>query len=100
MRQNKKNGSNPRWRDGFEERLRDPEYAREYLLAAIEDGANLQQALADVVRAAGTTRYAGWAKKLERSNILRIVRKGSNPTMKTIERLLEPLGLRLAVVKA
>jgi DNA-binding phage protein len=88
------------WREGFYSRLKDPTYAREYLLAAMEDRADLRAALADVVRAAGATRYARWAKSIERPNILRVIRKGSNPTMKTIERLLEPLGLRLAVVKA
>jgi DNA-binding phage protein len=88
------------WRERFNERLQNPDYAREYILAAIEDGDDLHAALADVVRAVGATRYSTWAKEIHRPNLLRAIRKGANPTLKTIDRLLAPLGLRLAVVRA
>jgi DNA-binding phage protein len=100
MNRNRNGKNRIPFRETFDEFLQDPDYAREYILAAIEDGDDLHVALADVVRAVGATRYATWAKEIQRPNLLRSIRKGANPTLKTIDRLLAPLGLRLAVVKA
>jgi DNA-binding phage protein len=85
------------WSKIREKELRDPDFAREYLLAAVEEGLDLNVALGDVVRAVGTRKYARWLKGIDQPNVLRALRKGSNPTIKTIEKILAPLRLRLSV---
>jgi DNA-binding phage protein len=97
MKQRKPKGRAKPFREYLDRHLEDPEYAREYLLAAVEEGLDIQIALADVLRAVGATRYQQWVKGVDRPNLLRAVRKGSNPTLRTIEKLLRPLRLRLSV---
>ncbi len=81
------------------EELRDPAFAAEFLIASIEEGLDLRVALRELVRAVGTSQFAGLVKELERPNILRALREGSNPRIETLTKLLTPLGLRLGVVR-
>jgi len=97
MRRRKPKGHTKPWRESLDRQLKDPDFAREYLLAAVAEGLDLQVALADVVRAVGTTRYSEWVDGLDRPNVLRAVRAGSNPTLGTVKKLLGPLRLRLSV---
>ena len=46
------------WNVGLAEDLRDPEFAREFLLGAIEEEVPLQVALGKVVRAMGVKEFA------------------------------------------
>jgi len=46
------------WNRGLAEDLRDPQFAREFLLAAIDDGISVQRALGKVVRAMGVKEFA------------------------------------------
>jgi DNA-binding phage protein len=85
------------WNETLDRHLKDPKFAREYLLAAVEEGLDIQVALEDVIRAVGVNRYSQWVKRIDRPNILRAIRKGANPTIKTLARLLEPLGLQLSL---
>jgi hypothetical protein len=46
------------WNDGLARDLRDPEFARRFLLASIEEGVPLQHALAKVIRGMGVKEFA------------------------------------------
>ena len=82
------------WNEGLAADLQDPEFARGFLVAAIEDGITVQQALGKVIRSMGVKEFA---KKIgvASSNVLRAINPRHNPTQSTLNRLLEPFGLRL-----
>ncbi len=84
------------WNEGLAKDLRDPEFAREFVRAAIEEGASVQTALGKVVRAYGVTEYAGMSG-MAAPHVLRAINPRHNPTQETLNRLLAPLGLRLTV---
>ena len=84
------------WNEGLAADLQDETFAREFLLAAIDDGVPLQQALAKVVRAIGVKEFAtkiGMASP----NVSRAIDARHNPRQETLNRLLEPFGLRLGL---
>jgi probable addiction module antidote protein len=84
------------WNRGLAQDLRDPEFAREFLLAAVNEGVSLQHALGKAVRASGIKEFAmkiGMASP----NLLRAINPRHNPTQATINRLLKPFGLRLSL---
>ncbi len=84
------------WNVGLAEDLRDPEFAREFLLGAIDEEIPIQVALIKVVRAMGVKEFAvkvGMASP----NLLRALNPRHNPTQGTLSRLLEPLGLKLSL---
>jgi probable addiction module antidote protein len=84
------------WNKGLAQDLRDPEFAREFLLAAVDEGVSLQHALGKAVRASGIKEFAmkiGMASP----NLLRAIHPRHNPTQATIKRLLKPFGLRLSL---
>jgi probable addiction module antidote protein len=84
------------WNQGLAEDLRNPEFAREFLLAAIEEGISLQHALGKVVRAMGVKEFSNKVG-MESSNLLRAINPRHNPTQATINRLLNPFGLKLSL---
>jgi DNA-binding phage protein len=84
------------WNIDLAKRLRNPEFARAFLLAAIEEGLTIQQALGKVIRAIGITEYAAQVD-MPRSNVQRAVRPQYNPTQQTLNRLLAPFRLRLSL---
>lgn len=54
------------WNEGLAEDLRDAEFAREFLTAAVEDGVPLEVALGKVIRATGVKEFAeGVGKQTE-----------------------------------
>jgi len=84
------------WNEGLAQDLRDPEFARSFLLAAVDEGISLQHALGKAVRASGIKEFAmkiGMASP----NLLRAINPRHNPTQATINRLLKPFGLRLSL---
>lgn len=84
------------WNEGLAQDLRDPEFARSFLLAAVDEGISLQRALGKAVRALGIKEFAmkiGMASP----NLLRAINPRHNPTQATINRLLKPFGLRLSL---
>jgi probable addiction module antidote protein len=86
------------WNEGLADDLQDPEFAREFLTAAVEDGVPLKVALGKVIRATGVKEFAervGMAS----SNVLRAIHPKHNPTQETLEKLLEPFGLRIGLAK-
>jgi DNA-binding phage protein len=84
------------WNRGLAEDLRDPEFAREFLLAAIDDGVSVQRALGKVVRAMGVKEFAAKVR-MAGPNVLRAINPRHNPTQETLNRLLRPFRLRLSL---
>jgi DNA-binding phage protein len=84
------------WNLPLAQRLQNPDFARGFLLAAIEDGVPLQTALGKVIRAMGVKEFAtkvGMASP----NLLRAIHPRHNPTQATLDRLLRPFRLRLSL---
>jgi probable addiction module antidote protein len=84
------------WNKGLAEDLRNREFAREFLMAAIEEGIPLQHALAKVVRASGVKEFAAKIG-MESPNLLRAINPRHNPTQATVNRILNPFGLMLSL---
>lgn len=86
------------WNEGLAEDLQNPEFVRQFLTAAIEDGVPLKVALGKVIRAAGVKEFAQNAQ-MPSSNVLRAIHPKHNPTQETLERLLKPFGLRIGLAR-
>ena len=84
------------WNVGLAEDLRDQRFAREFLLAAIDEGVPLQVALAKVVRAMGVKEFAARVR-MASPNLLRALNSRHNPTQDTLNRLLKPFRLKLSL---
>jgi DNA-binding phage protein len=84
------------WNVGLAEDLRDATFAREFLLASIDEGVPLQLALGKVVRAMGVTEFAAKVR-MASPNVLRAINPRHNPTQQTLNRLLRPFRLRLSL---
>lgn len=84
------------WEIGLAEDLRDPKFAREFLMASIDEGVALQVALGKVVRAMGVKEFAAKVE-MASPNLLRALNPRHNPTQETLARLLRPFGLRLSL---
>ena len=84
------------WNIDLAKRLRNPKFARAFILAAIDEGLTIQQALGKVIRASGITEYAAQVQ-MPRSNVQRAIRPQHNPTQETLNRLLAPFRLRLSL---
>ena len=86
------------WNEGLAEDLKDPDFTRGFLTAAMEDGVPLKLALGKVIRAAGVKEFAARVG-MPSSNVLRAIHPNHNPTLETMERLLEPFGLRIGLAE-
>ena len=84
------------WNEGLARDLQDPAFAREFLLAAVEDGVPVQEAVGKVIRAMGVKEYSA-KTGIASPNVLRAINPRHNPTQATLNRLLRPFGLRLSV---
>src|SRR5437773_3546810 len=84
------------WIVGLVENLRDPEFVREFVLGAIDEDVPLQVALGKVARAMGVREFAAKVG-MASPNLLRALNPRHNPTQGTLNRLLEPFGLRLSL---
>ncbi len=84
------------WNIDLAKRLRNRAFARAFLLAAIDEGLTIQQALGKVIRAIGVTEFAAQAG-MGRSNVQRAIRPQHNPSQETLNRLLAPFRLRLTL---
>jgi probable addiction module antidote protein len=80
-------------------RLEDPHYAAEYLALALaeKDSAAFLIALKDVVEAGGGVGNLAGRVGLKRPSLYKILSKNGNPTLETLQEILEPLGLRISV---
>ena len=84
------------WNVGLAQDLRDPHFAREFLMAAIEEGVSIQVALGKVIRAIGVREFSAKIG-IASSNILRAINPRHNPTQDTLNRLLKPFKLKLSL---
>lgn len=84
------------WNIDLAERLRNRAFARAFILAAIDEGFTVQQALAKVIRSIGITEFAIQVC-MARPNVQRAIHPRHNPTQETLNRLLAPFRLRLSV---
>lgn len=84
------------WNVGLAQDLHDPNFAREFLLAAIEEGVSIQIALGKVIRAIGIKEFSARIK-IASPNILRAINPRHNPTQETLNRLLKPFKLKLSL---
>ena len=84
------------WNVGLAQDLRDPGFAREFLLAAIEEGVSIQVALGKVIRAIGIKEFAAKIG-IASPNILRAFNPRHNPTQDTLNRMLKPFKLKLSL---
>ena len=84
------------WNVGLAEDLRDPEFAREFLLGAIDEEVPLQVALGKVVRAMGVKEFAAKVG-MASPNLVRTLNPRHNPTQDTLNRLLKPFRLKLSL---
>jgi DNA-binding phage protein len=84
------------WNIGLAHDLRNQEFARAFLLGAIDEGVPLQIALAKVVRAMGVKEFAAKVR-MASPNLLRTLNPRHNPTQETLNRLLKPFRLRLSL---
>ncbi len=86
------------WNLGLAQDLRNREFAREFLLAAVEEAVPLQVALRKVVRAMGVKEFAATVR-MAAPNLLRAINPRHNPTQETLNRLLKPFKLRLSLAR-
>ena len=84
------------WNEGLAQDLKNPELARDFLMAAVEEGVSLQHALGKVIRAMGVKEFAGKVG-MESPNLIRAINPSHNPTQATINRLLKPFGLKISL---
>jgi len=84
------------WNAGLAKDLQNREFAREFLLAAMDEGVPVQVALAKVVRATGVKEFAAKVR-MASPNVLRAINCRYNPTQRTLNRLLRPFNLRLSL---
>jgi len=67
------------WNVGLAKDLRDAGFAREFLLASIDEGVDLQLALGKVIRAMGVKEFAGKVR-MASPNVWRAINPRHNPT--------------------
>lgn len=84
------------WNEGLARDPQDRAFARELLMATVEEGIPLQQALGKVVRAMGVKEF-GEKVGMAGPNVLRAINPHHNPTQETLDKLLAPFGLRLSL---
>lgn len=87
------------YKEDLNRRLRDPEYAAEYLaqVLAEKDNTAFLIALKDVVEAGGGMGSLAGRVGLKRPSLYKILSKNGNPTLETLQEILKPLGLRVSV---
>ncbi len=84
------------------EDLQDPEFAVAYLNAALEEGSQevFLLHLRDVVEACGGMGKLAGATHLAREALYRLLSENGNPQLSSLDKILQALGLRLAVSQA
>ncbi len=88
--------NNRGWNKGLAQDLRNREFAREFLLAAVEEGISLQHALGEVVRAMSVKEFAAKVG-MKSPKVLRAINRRHNTIQATTDRILKSFGLRLGL---
>lgn len=90
-------GRSRSYKDGLYRRLKDNAEAVNYLQAALEDSqAAFLVALKNVLDARNVAAVAR-ASELDRVHIYRMLSEGGNPTLSSLEKILQALGMKLAI---
>ena len=77
-------------------KLDDPEQAAEYLTACYEQGPDVfLVGLRDVVEAHGGMARAAQLSKFNRENLYRLISRGGNPRLSSLDAVLTSLGLKV-----
>jgi DNA-binding phage protein len=84
------------WNEGLARDLKNPEFAREFLMSSLEEGLSSQQALRKVILTYGLKEFSKRVK-IPSSNISRALNPNHNPTLETLNKLLRPFGLKLTI---
>ena len=84
------------WNEGLAHDLKDVEFAREFIMASIDEGVSIQSALGKVIRAMGIKEFSK-RSKIASPNVIRAINPRYNPTQATLNRLLRPFGLTLTI---
>lgn len=87
------------YREDLHERLKNPEYAAEYVRAALEESdvpSVFLEALRNVAEARGISRLAR-ESDLNRENLYKMLSKRGNPQLESLHAILGVLGLKLTV---
>jgi probable addiction module antidote protein len=89
------------YEQGLDERLKNPEYAIEYMNAILQenDPDLLLLGLRDVARAYGFT-HISETTGLNRESLYKALSKGKNPRIGTIMEILSAMGCRIRLVPA
>ena len=84
--------------DDFMEKLRDPEFASNYIMSAIieNDLDFLPTALGDVAKAHGMSKLAE-GTGINRRTLYKVFDKNSNPSFELVTHIMDQLGLSLEV---
>lgn len=85
------------WNENLSKKLRNLEYAQGFILASLNEGINLQQALGKAIKAYGLKEFSQKAK-MPSSNISRAINPKHKPSQATLDKLLKPFKLQLSVV--
>ncbi len=87
------------YKEDMIQRLKDPEYAAEYLsqVLAEKDSAAFLIALKDVVEAAGGMSQLAERVDIKRPNLYKTLSKNGNPRFNTLQEILGSLGMRVSV---
>ena len=80
----------------MQEDMGDPEFTRELLTGAVDNGVPLREALGDIIRGIGLKEFSA-SIGMSSGNVLRALRPGHDPRLGTLDRMLEPFGLRLGL---
>ncbi len=89
----------PTYHDDLLERLKDPEYAGEYLEAVLAEGDMpdvFLLALRNVAEARGMARLAR-ETKLNRENLQALLSERGNPVLSSLYAILDALGMKLSI---
>jgi DNA-binding phage protein len=88
------------WNEQLAKRLKNTGYARDFVIACLDEGLPIQVALGKVVRAYGVKEFA---KKIHMapSNLVRALNPDTKSlTTKTLNQILKPLGLELSLKRS
>lgn len=85
------------WNDGLAKDLKNPGFAKGFIMAALkEEELSPQFVLRKVILAYGLKEFSKKVR-IPSSNISRALNPKHNPTIDTLNRLLKPFGLKLVV---
>ncbi len=85
------------WNRGLARDLRNPEFARRFILAAVEEGIPLHQVVGKVIRAAGVKEFAARVR-MDGPHLSRAIHPRHTPNQDILNRLLRPFRLKLSIV--